>query len=117
MENKNNKSKPNVKVGLFSKLSTFFVRKFDGFILKYFTVRRPSGKLKYIWHTRQFKETANFHIPRLCFLGIVCFLCWKIKEKVKTLKGCSQTNYQLKSQREELVDKQEEVRKLFSFHF
>jgi len=105
MDNNNNNNKP----GIFKRIPTYFIKKFDRFIINYLTVSRPSGKRKYIWHTRQFREVANFHVPRIVFLFIACMICWKIKEKVKTLKGCSVTNYQLKSFREDVVAKEEEV--------
>ena len=107
MDNNNKNTTP--KPTLFTKLKQFLIKRFDKAILKYLTVVRPSGKRKYIWHTRQFKETLHFHLPRMAFLFISVFLCWKINEKVKTLKGCSTSNYRLRSDREDLVDKQDEV--------
>ena len=79
------------------------------FILRYLIVDRGAKKHKYIWETRDFKETMYKHLPKLLFLFCSTYACTKIYENLWKMKRDEFAPYSSLSARQSEVIKDNKV--------
>jgi hypothetical protein len=95
-------------MSLLNKISKLIIRKVDDFVIKYLTVERARDKRKWIWKTRQFRDTTQLYIPRGIFTIFVVIICWKINERIKVFKQ-GELYYNSKSLRQIKVEDEMKV--------
>lgn len=96
-------------MSIYNKISKKIVNKLDQLFLDNFTVNRGKGKRKYVWKTKYFREISQIYIPRMIFTGFIVFMCWKINDKVRSLRKNHLTPYTSISNRQEKVEEDNKV--------
>ena len=105
----NTQTKLSIRQRIFNRIVAYI----DYYFLKYLTVERSRNRRKYIWKTKTFREVVFLHIPRMLFIFGMVYACHKINNRAKKFKNTLSNEVEIKSEREDNIDKQKKVLQIF----
>jgi len=102
------------KLTLRQRIINKIISKFDYLFIKYLTVERSRNRRKFIWKTKDFRELVFLHIPRMLFVFGMVYACNKINIRAKKFKNYLTNEVEVKSEREDNIEKQGKVYQFYS---